>query len=491
MDQYNNNINEDALCVLKIDEKGQFYTDFVPIDKSLLHEINVENLYNLLRQGDDKELLVLKKQTAIDFYLELYKSYKEIFDYRDFCPKDCLRSFNIRFDFLTSIETIEDEISYYDDRKLGIIVKGSRRAADLIYYTENFLLSFLLENTYKICSEDNNIKAFSHRRLGWTTYNFLLNDVLSVEISTNFSFGSASYFVVTLLYEDIKIIPYSRLVFYRFANAIELLRHTIEYNVQDSSWQEAFNFVSDACNDLLTIGKESFIAKYFIAECDKIAELLPKYLIIDEFKLSENKYRNDNNSQVKLDGYQLIIFRGEKVAGAVEFYKSIKQLSKLFPVNKYLECILRCGIDIMPQLNEVCDKIDKDLRLKNNLLDIAKEVLSKKQAVHDECKERKKKCEECRFDLRNEVFEKYKELPEVDSKYSPLVKDQVEAQFDKMYPDWKDIVKNYEISLKELYDQTISYKKLLNDYNTHIAYQKSINDYKTKIEIFIDERLNN
>ena len=495
MDHCSVDINEDAVCVLKIDEKGFFYKDFVIIDKSLLSILNVESLYNLLRTNEenleDDNLFALRKQTAIEFYLELYKSHKELFVFRDYSPRTCLKSSYIHFDFITSIDDITIDYFFHIDNTLRIRTEEKSPLRSFIDYTSDFLHSFLIENTYKLCSEDKNIKVFSHRRVGWTRYKYLLNDILSVEVSTNFSYGSASYFVVTLLYEDIQIIPYSRLVLYRYANAVQLLRHTREYDVADRSWEYAIDFLHEACNDLLTIGKESFIAKYFITECDKISELLPKYLITDEFKLSENKYGNDNNSQVKLEGYQLIIFRGEKVAGAIEFYNSIKQLSKLFPVNKYLECILKCSNDIIPQLNEACDNLDNDLQLKNNLLDMAKEVLSKKQTGYDVCKERKEKCEEYRFDLRDKVFEKIKELPEVDSKYSPLVKDQVEAQFDKMYPDWKEILKKYDISSKELYDQTMSYKKLLNDYNTHIAYQKSINDYKTKIETFKVERQNN
>lgn len=35
MDHCSVDINEDAVCVLKIDEKGFFYKDFVIIDKSL------------------------------------------------------------------------------------------------------------------------------------------------------------------------------------------------------------------------------------------------------------------------------------------------------------------------------------------------------------------------------------------------------------------------------------------------------------------------
>lgn len=372
IDNKEKNINEDHLYILRLGDDNLFYTDYFPIDKSFLQEIGIESFFEIIDKKHDKYLSInklkeIKKNETIKFFKKIQILNDKFMGHRDYCSGHALRSSFFEYRGLSCYENLRfSDDSYGND----ILVSQSENSSYSYVkdFVEEFFQSYFIEKTYGLCNSNNSIKAFSHRKVGWHTINQKLNDIFSVDLNTNFSFGSSSYFTITIILDEIKIIPYSILVIYRYANTMQLLRNTRSFGVYDISWKHSFDFIRDACNEFLQNGKNSFISKYIYKECETLIDILPKFLTNNTFSLSEN---NDGNLfepeyktiKVKLEGYPLVVFRSEKIAGAVDFYDDIVKLDRLIKVDKYLKCILNCSTQIIPILESEANKLELDIKL--------------------------------------------------------------------------------------------------------------------------------
>lgn len=385
-DNKKENINEDYLYTLRIGDNNLFYTEYFPINKSFLHEIGIDSFYKILDKNSDEhlsneELRELKKTETKNFFKKIQTLNHNLMGYRDYCSKYALRSAFCEYRGLLSYENLRFTEGFYsNDILVSPSIDGSYK--NVKDFVGDFLQSYFIEKSYESCIENVSIKAFSHRKVGWHTFNQKLNNIFSVELDTNFSFGSSSYFAITIILDEIKIIPYSILVIYRYANTMQLIRNTRSFGVYDISWKHSFDFIRDACNEFLQKGKNSFISKYITEECDKLIDILPKFLTDNTFSLSENDdgsfyHPEYKPKKVKLEGYPLIVFRSEKIAGAADFYDNIKKLSRLIKVDKYLDCILNCSVQIIPILESELNKLELDIELLDKKILQEEEELSR------------------------------------------------------------------------------------------------------------------
>lgn len=400
-------INEEYLYTLRVGDNNRFYTYYLAIDKSLLDECDVSSFYEIIEKFSDNDLpdeglRELKENETINFFKKVLSINPELMGHRDYCSKYALRSAFCQYQGIynySDLRFMEGSYSY------NIHVKPSPDASycDIKDFTNDFFQSYFIEKAYASCKDNITIKAFSHRQVGWHTFSQKLNDIFSVELHTNFGFGSSSYFAITIILDEIRIIPYSILVIYRYANTLQLLRNTRAFSVSDISWKHSFDFIRDACNEFQMNGKESFISKYIINECEILTKILPEFLKKDTFPLSKNYdgsfYDADNESvKVTINGYSLIVFRSEKIAGAIEFFDSINNLSRFIPVAKYLNCIIICSKEIIPCLEDEVVKLKYELNeLKSCIVDeneklslLEEQKLELKQTLNSQTQEQLK-----------------------------------------------------------------------------------------------------
>jgi len=349
------NINIEHLCVLKIDNDNRFYIDYEKIDNSLLLEVNYNEVQMRIKNYDkyNQKLLIEELIFVRKFFNELYITHRELFRGYSYCDRTALSSSYINFQGLVDINPLLIMFNYGSAPTIQV----NNETRNLSQYLNEFFSAYFIEKAYVKCLKNPIIKVFSHRKVGWHNYNFILNEELDVDIKTNFSYGYSSYFLLTLKYRNIKIIPFSRLVIYRYAKTSELIRNTIEFEVTDESWFYAINFIKESCNTLIDKKSNNFIKKYFVDECDKLCRILPQYLDKEVFQLSDNLYgsfstQNEVLSKVELHDEDLIIFRAEKVLGAMNFVKSIKELNTLFTVEEYIRIIETCRVKTLPMVEK-------------------------------------------------------------------------------------------------------------------------------------------
>lgn len=461
-------INKTALYVLKTIADGHLETDYVPIDKSLLQQIDLNGLNIALRDDtylkDDKlsdtekkRLHNAKQAAVLDFYNDLSRRHPYLFGARNYC--ELLNASYQDFRGINSVQWLQPQeySGFYSTLfNIGGVLYGSDAIASL---TKKFFEAYFIEQSYTKCDTDNSIKAYSHRLLGWTAFTHRLNDDLTAEIRTNFGYGSATYFFVTLIYKGIKIVPYSRLVHYHYINVVQLMKCTREYYPDNELWETALDFVKEACNGLLDNGADAFVTKLIKRECEELVRRLAEYMRTDTFGLHENledgRYVREKEmiTEITLKDYCLTIFRGSKVAGALDLVESIRSLDELFPTEGYIATIRRCAEIVLPQLECDLKRLAVYITQQEKLLDERRADRDNSQAHLDEVEP---------------TYERHVNIPEKPE-------------------SWDVICEEYHKSKKAYDEVDDACNQIARDISQHQHYKDQMEEHRDKIRRYLQD----
>jgi hypothetical protein len=211
--------------------------------------------------------------------------------------------------------------------------------------------AFAINLAYRKCYENKNVLTFSHRICGWSNPVYNLTPNFSVEIKTNFGYGSASYFYTKLKYKNIDITPFSEWITYEYAQFYEIIRYTQSHILDNQYWLEAMTFCKDACN-LSVKDEEAFVSKYVVDECEEMVKGLEELFSKEQFSF-RNKH-DKNSYKVDKKGHVLISFRGEKISGSLDFISKIMEFEHIASVRNFIDRIEDCNKKIQPiLLNEM------------------------------------------------------------------------------------------------------------------------------------------
>lgn len=455
-------------------------------------------------------LFILKRNNSGRFVAETYPIYKNSILY-DF-PANTKKE-----DFPTIIQRrLGVEVGQFFNYTSGIsssYVSGVsfdvERYRDGKDWAKKYLDAYYIEQSYNKCINDNQIKAYSHRKIGWKSYNFVLDEVFSIAVNTNFGYGYANYFLLTLKFRDVEIIPYSHLVIYRIANVMQIIRNTRDYHIRDESWNECFDFVSNACNDFYDKGKDGFIRKYMVDELEKMTYELSHFLTTDTFELRQFYDRNKSwdeqkSEQVTLLGYALTIFRGEKISGAVQFVDSIKKLSEIIPTQKYLDRITNYCNRVIPEIKSVL----KSLEIEVANVELPKEnehekLLKLKDALNKANKLKEKEDEKIERwivklkeknnkeyihieAIKNEMHSRCYINSRISSKYSKHTKYLHNKILNQTCLKWIDVCTNYYKLKRKHNKQEEIYSEAYEKWSNLHDYQTTLIEYKEEMDKYLN-----
>ena len=236
----------------------------------------------------------------------------------------------------------KERVNYYLESKLD---KEKRE-----YYHE--CVRYIDAHSYKVtvckCKEDYSIKMHSIEEDGWNTYRHVINDDVTISVSTNFGYGNSTYFYLSLNYKGISILPYSFIVNYYYANMRDLRWFTRNYYAKSENWNTAFRFVEEITN-LAATDTDKFCTEFLKAEIEKMLSGLSEAVrnpkaFIDSFVTRVNEdpsqtyigVRNINNyeiSQYKTYPEDMpIAFLAEKILNSHAFLSNLSSLAEVYPI---------------------------------------------------------------------------------------------------------------------------------------------------------------
>ena len=383
-------MNKNYIGVVVKDKNGNLSFEREQISK------DYEDLKDRLRSMcDNSNRTLLDLQTAFSSVLRNSKNHYPLclsYYYND----SYIRGINYPQEI--TYDEYQEKIRDYDN-KLHKMRYYQMTSKEILQFMETELINFKKElkvNYYKECEKfidaynfnktTELIKGrecsvmYSTEDIGWTTYEYSVNDDVKITIDTNFGYGSVSYFFLCMKYKGINILPYTAYINYYNANVVEIMRYTRQYSTCDrDSWNLALKFVVDTAN-LAKDNADEFINKWIINEVKEMYEGLENFMrnpdtqlqrFIDQKRQSINGFCymaidtkwSDLENMYKLYANEMsTVFKAEKITGALSFLEKLKTLTPHFPkIQNYIDGINNLNNQLRPEIEEMMEKIQSDI----------------------------------------------------------------------------------------------------------------------------------
>jgi hypothetical protein len=463
-------INEAVLCVLKYKD-NEIVIDYEIIENHFVQEL--EALTKLCETSSDNLANIIIFLTSNDKLKPLQKHYK-------YCKQldGSYQGFTVNLEEKTKSITQRRELFYLNAKSN----EDFNIAENIFTLKEEFLKEFTMwvsafniEKAYRKCFDDKSILTFSHRINGWSNPEYKLSENFTVELKTNFGYGSSSYFYIKLKYKNIDITPFSEWIDYEIAKFSEIIRYTKSfaclvlkgiYNgkrvyrkiILNTNWKDAIDFTKIACNCSLK-NEEDFVRKYIIDECEKMVAGLENLFSTTKYRF---KGEYETHYEVDLEGHQLMEFRGEKISGSLDFITKIFEFEGITEIKSFIFRIEESNKKIQPLLIEELKIIQAKLKVLNQELSVLKPIytaLVEKNQFYSKQK--------------NEIRTQLLAAKELDINHLDFEK--LNREFLKMFPDYTEFEKefqstseNYKTLTEKIQNLNILFENITN-YNAKIA----------------------
>lgn len=298
-----------------------------------------------------------------------------------------------------------------------------------------YIEAFCYNNQISQLQRSENCKMYSTETIGWTNYSYKINEDIEIQLSSNFGFGSASYFIVGLTYKGIEILPYSMVVNYYNAYMADIMRYTRKYYVESGSWDMALDFVATTANNANQNPGE-FVSKWIVNEVEEMLsgirriakdptscfKNLMKSVPLNNLLLVRN-ISDYEIKRYKIYPHEMVIAKqAEKISGAMMLLEKLEILTTIYP--KVVEAINEIkGISnsLIPNFKAKVSQIEEQIAQKQEELN---SLMTTKESIELECKPD--------FDEINKMTElKTKETGKYVAEYI------IRQEYEQIHPDFK------------------------------------------------------
>jgi hypothetical protein len=300
------------------------------------------------------------------------------------------------------------------------------------------ILPAMLEDLSNDLYKDPSVLAYSHRRVGWASPAFNLNNDIKVVYLTNFGYGSASYFFLQIYYKGIGILPYSQWVHYRKACASDIIRYTRRYHLDNQEWMKTMAFTADTYNSAVG-DPASFVQKNILNEVEEMVSGLEKIQSASSYRAQESFF---NPNTIIITGDDMIRFKGEKISGALGFLDQLQTLAPITDkVGFYIKRIMSCNFTVVAEL-------EKAISSKKKYLETILAGIEKEQPKWDELSSKNSEYNKMRDEMRDAIAEE----EEFKEKSWSTISDERDKRFAKEHPEYASFKTKYDAEYNVYYD---------------------------------------
>lgn len=463
MNQNEIKVNDTHICVLrKSENENRIKVDFIELKyqyQELLDELEqmannpnrtVLELQDFVRNSPLKEL-----EYDYNFCTYLDGSYQWILGVTTISAEEYAK----KMSELEENGTEGQRIQYASDKRQAYFQKLKRR-----------VVPYMMDRKYYTLNDNPTILAFSHRKVGWASPSFNLNEDIKVSYLTNFGYGNSSYFYTQIHYKGIGILPYSEWVHYRYANTSEIIRYTRRHLLSNEEWKSAMGITAEIYNYAIS-NPEDFINHYITNEVDEMVTGLERIMNSTKQYQIQYSYFHKNQTHI-LQGDDFIRFKGEKISGALDFLDQLQTLSSICDnITSYLQRIMNCNLNVI-------DELDASVRKKKNVLEDLEMKILQVEPLWERIKAKYDEYTGMLDKLWNEIEKE----PAFQNGGYWKIKEEQEKRFNKLHPEYETIKQEYEKTHKE-------YNELCAKRDEAISFIEELQSYLDKIEAHRDYKI--
>lgn len=286
-----------------------------------------------------------------------------------------------------------------------------------------YLHAYAYKMTYDRISKD--VFFISSERIGWPsnkekgtpTWLYEINEDIKVSLWSNFCYGSSSAFYIRVFYKGLQLCPYSEFVTYRYVRESDILNYTRKYELKRASW-DAADFVLNFCNKAIT-DPDNFIKEEITYEVKTLVQELSQIVFSKEqylkSKFETSATQNNRYSHVAdlttFNEYQLadyhknpneyeLLFRMEKISGALRLVTSLEKFSTLFKfIRRAIVKIEDLNAEIYPELTANIIPLREEV---TNLKDEVQKLSAEYELLEKKAERHYRKLKLFKIDTRNQ-----------------------------------------------------------------------------------------
>lgn len=208
-------------------------------------------------------------------------------------------------------------------------------------------------DTIDAIKRNEDVVACSHRYGGWTAINWNFGEDVKFTISTNFGYGSCSYFHLLIMYKDHLLTPYTDYIRYRYSDFSTLHRYTHAYALDEAEWE---NVMKDALNfyNAVVYKREGYIFSWLINHLERMTSGIEKLRTAISFSFDSPCH--DSTTQVS--GDELTLVKANKIANSLDFIGNISVLPVQVTPKRYVDRILSVCRTHLSELIALLDKLE-------------------------------------------------------------------------------------------------------------------------------------
>ncbi len=432
-------INFDYIGVVAENPDGLLEYKRIPIEHSF------KELYDELKDMADNE-----NRSVLDLQARLELSSKKNNWQKQFCyccpyvysasylPYDRYPRFMTYDEYKKELESAYNVAQTKKDLKISFLQKVE-------YYFNVYSYSKMLERLKEVSVN----RMFSSEYIGWTTYDYKINNDIEFQVRSNFGYGNSSFFYVNLRYKDIDILPYSDVVTYYHANMCDFIRYTRQYYPERENWNYALDFVVETSNYAIK-DESAFIEKWIFNEVEEMMSGLER-LAFNPGKEFDNIIKKKLNtfgliSVRNISSYEtskynifateaVVAFQAEKITGALLLMEQIRKLSSVYEkAERVIDRIKEINLELLPKFKKAIPSIEVQIP---PLQAEFERLIEKENTLKEKCKPFE---DEFKVILKRAEEEAKAKVPvESVSYYS------TETEYIKEHPDYKVLLEQIKL----------------------------------------------
>lgn len=322
-----------------------------------------------------------------DSYVEFIR-YPEISDYNDLQKSWEEAACSARNMYLFSCKQKGINPDQKDiEQAVGKAIEDLKRGQKQNYFISamHWIDARCYYDTVNQINRNETVKMFSKENIGWCNFFHKINDDINIALKTNFGYGRAAYFLLAIQYKGLAILPYSYIVRYYNVGMADIVRCTRSYLPHRESWSASFDFLSDFVNKSIA-DPDGFVRSYIMREVtemmcglEDIARNPTEFLnriggnTAEPCVVNVRPMFSDEINRMKIYPKETaILFKVEKITGALEFLDSLKEIAKVVDmIQPHIDRLLEINMALYPEIqiaiSEVGRRIEKQTLIKGKL----------------------------------------------------------------------------------------------------------------------------
>lgn len=222
-------------------------------------------------------------------------------------------------------------------------------------------------------NRNGSVKMYSKENIGWSGFTHQISTDIKIGLKTNFGYGKAAYFMLAVQYKGLDILPFSYIVKYYKAGMTDIVRCTHSYRPCRESWSASFDFICDFINNSIA-DPQGFVKTYIMREVVEMMNGLEQIAANPKSFIDSIQSRTAGpciinvrpmlgNEKIRMQSYPeeaLILFKVEKITGALDFLNSLTAIAKeVKTVQPYIDRLLEINMSLYPEVQQAIAKINK------------------------------------------------------------------------------------------------------------------------------------